>query len=621
VLGSQPQSSEEQLGSQPQSSEEVFIGSQPSSSKEVLNSCLNILGLKNIELKNKPQREKYAQQVVRDVSKVFDTKLREVLDLPGSSESLENEFPSTDFKELMLGLRSKFSGASKMEKVQMLTLQPNSWSTKTTASFFKVSERLVKKAKQLKDIGGLLTSPPKPNARRLSPETIALIKNFFEDDEISRQLPGMKEKIAGQQKRLILGNLSEIFLEFKKVYPNTNVGKSSFASHRPKGCVWPGSSGTHSVCVCVQHQNFKLLTTAAQLPKDCYKDFIALSMCSEPSEKCHLGDCRRCPNLNGVYEKLDSHLFFCFADQAEEQENVDILQWESVDRGELSTLTMTKSQLRQKIAKDTLQLREHHHVAKEQARYFKMRKDNLQENEAVIVMDFAENFAFKLQESSQASYFHQKQATVFVAVAYTRNPVPNSPPVPHSFIFVSDYLQHTTGVVHHFQKKLIQELATHYPLVKKLLWFSDGARQHFKNLKAFRGLAEHRNEFFGLEGEWSFFATAHGKGSCDGVGGAFKLSVYRYNQRIRPNQTPLRNAEEMALWAQSQTDSKIERVFFVSESELATYCKEFERKHQTSKRFDGSSKCHHFIPGSTGSTIKGYRTSFSTDFLERETVK
>jgi hypothetical protein len=165
---------------------------------------------------------------------------------------------------------------------------------------------------------------------------------------------------------------------------------------------------------------------------------------------------------------------------------------------------------------------------------------------------------------------------------------------------------------------LVQEIVKDYPQVKKLLWFSDGARQHFKNLKGFRNLAEHKKEFFGLEGEWSFFATAHGKGSCDGVGGAFKLSVYRYNMKIRPNETPLRNAQQMAAWAQSQTDSKIEKVFFVPKSELAQYCKQFETKHRTTKPFVGSSKCHHFLPGST---IKAFRTSFSTDHVEREIIK
>ena len=604
-----------------QSSEEVFMGSQPSTSREVLNSCLRILGLKDIELKNKHQRERYAQQVVQDVCTVVDSKLRQVLELPALPTCSEHEFPSSDFEELMLGIRSKFRVATKTEKLQMLTLKPSSWSTAKTASFFEVSENFVKRAKRLKNTSGLLSSPPKINARKLSVEIIASIKEFFEDDEISRVLPGMKEKIGGHQKRLILGNLSEIFSEFRKAYPTVEVGKTSFASHRPKWCVWPGSSGTHSVCVCVKHQNFKLLCTAAQLPKDCYKDCIASSMCLEPSENCYLNKCDQCPNLDGVCQKLDDFLFFCFADQAEEQENVDILQWESVDRGELKTQTLTKSKLRDVIAQNTLALREHHYVANEQARYFKTKKENLQENQAVIVMDFSENFAFSLQESSQASYFNQKQATVLVAVAYTRSPEPNMPPIPHSFIFLSDFLEHTTGVVRCFQKKLILEIVTRYPQVTQALWFSDGARQHFKNLKAFRELVEHKEELLGLDGESSFFATAHGKGSCDGVGGAFKLSAHRHNLKIRPNETPIRNAEEMSVWAQNQTESKVEKVFFVPKSELVAFCRKFETKHKSTKRFDGSSKCHHFVPGAGGTTIKGFRTSFSTDFVEQDIMK
>ena len=37
---------------------------------------------------------------------------------------------------------------------------------------------------------------------------------------------------------------------------------SKFAEFRPKECVLPGSSGTHSVCVCTKHQNVKLMIAA-----------------------------------------------------------------------------------------------------------------------------------------------------------------------------------------------------------------------------------------------------------------------------------------------------------------------------------------------------------------------
>ena len=57
------------------------------------------------------------------------------------------------------------------------------------------------------------------------------------------------------QKRLVLGNLKEIYQKFKDEEQNPRVGFSSFCSLRPKHCVLAGSSGTHSVCVCTHHQN------------------------------------------------------------------------------------------------------------------------------------------------------------------------------------------------------------------------------------------------------------------------------------------------------------------------------------------------------------------------------
>ena len=43
------------------------------------------------------------------------------------------------------------------------------------------------------------------------------------------------------------------------VYCNLKVGFSKFAELRPKECVLAGASGTHTVCVCIIHQNVKLM--------------------------------------------------------------------------------------------------------------------------------------------------------------------------------------------------------------------------------------------------------------------------------------------------------------------------------------------------------------------------
>ena len=38
--------------------------------------------------------------------------------------------------------------------------------------------------------------------------------------------------------------------------------KIGFTEFCPKECVLPGSSGTHSVCVCTKHQNVKLMVVS-----------------------------------------------------------------------------------------------------------------------------------------------------------------------------------------------------------------------------------------------------------------------------------------------------------------------------------------------------------------------
>ena len=61
------------------------------------------------------------------------------------------------------------------------------------------------------------------------------------------------------QKRLLLGNLKEVYQQFKEKHPMEKIGFSKFSELRPQHCVLAGASGTHAVCVCTIHQNVKLM--------------------------------------------------------------------------------------------------------------------------------------------------------------------------------------------------------------------------------------------------------------------------------------------------------------------------------------------------------------------------
>jgi len=61
---------------------------------------------------------------------------------------------------------------------------------------------------------------------------------------------------------------------------------------------------------------------------------------------------------------------------------------------------------------------------------------------------------------------------------------------------------------------------------QKILYFSDEAASQYKNCKNFLNLCHHKVDF-GVDAEWHFFATSHGKGPCDGLGGTVKRLAAR----------------------------------------------------------------------------------------------
>ena len=82
-------------------------------------------------------------------------------------------------------------------------------------------------------------------------------------------------------------------------------------------------------------------------------------------------------------------------------------------------------------------------------------KKNVKENEAVVSLDFAENYGFVIQDEAQSFHWNNDQATIFpVAVHYRDCNDVNL----RSIVCISEHLKHDTLAVHVFQKKLISYL-------------------------------------------------------------------------------------------------------------------------------------------------------------------
>ncbi|XP_044597202.1 uncharacterized protein LOC123273796 [Cotesia glomerata] len=173
---------------------------------------------------------------------------------------------------------------------------------------------------------------------------------------------------------------------------------------------------------------------------------------------------------------------------------------------------------------------------------------NLEVGQVLVVADFSENYSFLLQNSVQGAYWNNSQATIHPFACYYRSIDENVDNiVPLNLIIISDNLTHNTTAVYSFQEVLTSFLKNKIPDISKIIYFSDGAASQYKNRYNLLNLLHHEEDFQ-IPAEWHYFATSHGKGPSDGLGGTLKRKVDRANLQSKADdqiQTP----DELFQWA------------------------------------------------------------------------
>lgn len=154
-----------------------------------------------------------------------------------------------------------------------------------------------------------------------------------------------------------------------------------FCSLQPKWCVLPGSSGTHSVCVCKYHQNVKLIIEGAKLNVS-YRDLMEYLVCNIEKDSCMLDTCSECPGSETLYEVLANEI-----DNLPEE--VVLKEWVHTDRADLITRLLPKDEFLNHLVEEMEKLKAHHFISKIQSSYFKQLKSNLEDSACLVIGDFA----------------------------------------------------------------------------------------------------------------------------------------------------------------------------------------------------------------------------------------
>lgn len=573
---------------------------------QLLNASLTSIGESPVITKKCNTSRKYCKEKMEKIKcKLNDTFFQ--------GEDVQNQAGcdcDSTLQEIIDQFKEKFKIASKNDKFLILTSLPKSWSCARIEQEFCVSNYTARKAKKLANEKGILSTAVSKPGKLLSQETTDLVKEFYCNDETSRLMPGKKDFVSvgkdgdGKpihiQKRLILGNLREVYQLFKSTHPEIQIGFSKFADLRPKNCIIAGASGTHSVCVCTIHQNTKLMIAGSNMhkitlpgtehPLKTFKDCTSKILCNVPNKTCFLNQCDNCPSI----DSFKNDLFTAF-----EEEMVDTItykQWITVDRCTFETITKPTEDFVNDLGNQLVQLKTHDFIAKQQSAFFSEKKSLLLDNEVIVQCDFAENYSFVLQDEAQGFHWTNSMATVHPCVIYFNKTDDDGKKVlvHKSVVFISDCLTHNTVLVHLFQKKLIFFLKNELkPNLEKVYYFSDGSAAQYKNRKNFSNLCYHEEDFDGVKAEWHFYATSHGKGACDGVGGTIKRLAAKASLQ-NPINNQILSPHQLFEWGTKNIPSV--NFFYVPNQDYVQEEKILEKRFNEAITVTGTQKYHTFIP-------------------------
>ena len=227
--------------------------------------------------------------------------------------------------------------------------------------------------------------------------------------------------------------------------------------------------------------------------------------------------CSICNDLSKIKNIIEACLFPNEV-EIDYDEDINYNEWKQTDKAELIKKTCLTAEYIEEVISKFNSLIPHYNIAKQQSAFLKKRKSELKQDTPLVLLDFSENYAFVIQEEIQGNYSSRNTCTIHPVVIYI---IENERLCSKTLCFLSDDLKHDVAAVQVFIKHFIEYIKSHFPHVKNVEYYSDGCAGQYKNCTNFLYVCQHKN-LYGLNAQWIFFASSHGKSPCDGVGGALK---------------------------------------------------------------------------------------------------
>lgn len=363
---------------------------------------------------------------------------------------------------------------------------------KDVAHAIKLSRKLVYKQHQ------------KINRRASVARAIKLqIVSFLKQPDNSIELPSKRDNVRGRGNFGLVDTMENLYQKFDIKVPNIRVSRSTFFSARPSWIKLVAYT-RRSQCMCQKHANVALKTKAAHvLPHSASALCAMLDIDIRRKLETMAAESIKYNNWRSQEIKLDDRTIkkvkMC---AVEEERNVFIDHF-------IADMEDFRSHCRRV------------HVQYEQTKALMHRL--APETEATIQIDYAENWAVKYQNEITAVYFDKNQITVHPMVVNYKKAGTECDKILHrSFVGVSSVTAHSVPTTFAFIKALMVQLVEMLPQLSTVHFISDSPSSQYRNRSMCMMVSMFPSLFNGIMASWSWLESGHGKGPCDGVGGAIK---------------------------------------------------------------------------------------------------
>lgn len=404
------------------------------------------------------------------------------------------------------------------------------------------------------------------------------IQSFFVKDDISRATAGKKETVTRKkdkkQIRYLTDTMKHLYQKFLEESGLTGkVSYTTFTRCRPFYVRVPREEN-RDTCLCKLHSNLsfkaKKLRELKVVETENIHQLVHTKTCDKNNAKCMYNMCDKCKNKKvpvTLTGNANNPLFWWQWDTiTEEREKLK----QGVNQQFKVKVTVkrknhgTVAELEDLFQKEMQTFKTHTYNIRQQNLAYNSCKDNMQKCEALLHVDFSENYNCKLSEEVQSYHFgaSRSQVSLHTGVLYIGG---NEKPIP--FCSISASTDHSPPAIWAHLDPVFQFLRQEAPDVKVLHFFTDGPSTQYRQKKNFFMFSTHIFDLGFQLGTGSYFEAGHGKGAADGIGAVIKRtadSMVAHGHDI---------PDALALYQSVKKETSV-KLFFVTQDEVDALTKD-----------------------------------------------